>query len=53
VVIEAVVDANEPPMPAKVSARQAAQLAEALAKGTSDGHKIIETIFADKVRELV
>jgi hypothetical protein len=40
-------------MPAKVSARQAAQLAEALANGTSDGHKIIETIFADKVRELV
>ena len=53
VVIEAVVDPNEPPMPAKVTAKQAAHLAEALAKGTADGHKIIETILADKVRELV
>jgi pyruvate dehydrogenase (quinone) len=53
VVIEAVVDPNEPPMPAKVTARQAAHLAEALAKGTADGHKIIDTILTDKVRELV
>jgi pyruvate dehydrogenase (quinone)/pyruvate oxidase len=53
VVIEAVVDPNEPPLPAKVTARQAGHLAEALAKGTADGHKIIETILTDKVRELV
>jgi pyruvate dehydrogenase (quinone)/pyruvate oxidase len=53
VVIEAVVDPNEPPMPPKVTARQAAHLAEALAKGTPDGHKIIETVLSDKVRELV
>ncbi len=53
VVVEAVVDPNEPPMPAKVTARQAAHLAEALAKGTADGHKIIETILSDKIRELV
>ncbi len=53
VVVDALVDTNEPPMPPKVTARQAAHLAEALAKGTADGHKIIETIFKDKVRELV
>jgi pyruvate dehydrogenase (quinone) len=53
VVIEAVVDPNEPPMPAKVTAKQAAHLAEALAKGTPDGHKIIETILKDRIRELV
>ena len=53
VVIEAVVDPNEPPMPPKVTAKQAAHLAEALAKGTRDGHKIIETILSDQVRELV
>jgi pyruvate dehydrogenase (quinone)/pyruvate oxidase len=53
VVVEAVVDPNEPPMPPKATARQAAHLAEALAKGTPDGHKIIETILTDKVRELV
>lgn len=53
VVIEALVDTNEPPMPAKVTARQATKMAEALAKGTADGHKIIETILTDKIRELV
>jgi pyruvate dehydrogenase (quinone)/pyruvate oxidase len=52
-VIEAVVDPNEAPMPAKVTVKQAAHLAEALAKGTTDGRKIIETIFEDKVREMV
>ena len=53
VVIEALVDSNEPPMPAKVTAKQATKMAEALAKGTADGHKIIETILTDKIRELV
>lgn len=53
VVIEAVVDPNEPPMPAKVTARQAAHFIESLAKGTPDRKKLIETIVADKVRELV
>ena len=53
VLIEAVVDPYEPPMPAKVTARQAAHLAESLAKGTPDGRKVMETIFKDKVRELV
>ena len=53
VIVEAVVDPNEPPMPAKVTARQAAHLAESLAKGTPDRRKIIETILEDKIRELV
>ena len=53
VVIEALVDPNEPPMPPSATAKQAAHLAEALAKGTADGHKIIQTILSDKVRELV
>jgi pyruvate dehydrogenase (quinone)/pyruvate oxidase len=52
-VIEAVVDPNEPPMPAKVTPRQAAHFIESLAKGTPDRKKLIETILADKVRELV
>jgi pyruvate dehydrogenase (quinone)/pyruvate oxidase len=53
VVVEAVVDPNEPPMPPKVSARQAAHLAEALAKGTPNGRKIALTIASDKVKEMV
>src|SRR5437763_4060704 len=44
-VVEAVVDPNEPPTPPKVTAKQALHLAEALARGTTDGAGIIETIF--------
>ena len=36
VVIDALVDANEPPVPASVSSRQAINFAEALARGTHD-----------------
>jgi pyruvate dehydrogenase (quinone) len=53
VLIEAVVDPNEPPLPAKVTARQAAHFAESLAKGTPDRRKIMETVLDDKIRELV
>ena len=53
VVIEAVVDPNEPPMPPKVTAKQAAHFAESLARGTPDRRKIVETLVANKVRELL
>jgi pyruvate dehydrogenase (quinone)/pyruvate oxidase len=53
VVIEAIVDPNEPPMPAKVTAKQAAHFAESLARGTPDRRKIIETVVENKVRELL
>ncbi|MFZ0591839.1 MAG: pyruvate oxidase, partial [Bryobacteraceae bacterium] len=51
--IEAVVDENEPPMPAKVKPQQALHFAESIAKGTKDWEKIAATIAKDKVRELV
>ena len=53
VVIEAVVDPNEPPMPPKVTAKQAAHFAEALAKGTPHAGKIALTVASDKVKEMV
>jgi pyruvate dehydrogenase (quinone) len=53
VIIEAVVDPNEPPMPPKVTAKQAAHFAESLARGTPDRRKIIKTVLDDKVRELL
>ncbi|HEV8409679.1 MAG TPA: thiamine pyrophosphate-dependent enzyme [Gemmatimonadaceae bacterium] len=53
VLIEAVVDPNEPPMPGKVKAKQALRFAESLARGTPDRMKIIETIAEDRIRELV
>ncbi len=53
VVIEAVVDPNEPPTPPRITAKQAAHFAEALAKGTPHGGKIALTVLADKVKEMV
>lgn len=53
VVIEAVVDVNEPPMPAKIKPDQAIHFAESLVKGTKDWQKIIKTVTEEKVRELV
>jgi pyruvate dehydrogenase (quinone)/pyruvate oxidase len=53
VLIEATVDPNEPPMPPKIEAKQAANFALALAKGTPRGGRIALTVLSDKVRELV
>jgi pyruvate dehydrogenase (quinone)/pyruvate oxidase len=52
-VIEAVVDPFEPPMPPKVTVKQAAHFAEALAKGTPNRKEIALTVLSDKVREMV
>src|SRR5207302_58862 len=51
--IEAIVDPNEPPMPAKVKPEQALHFAESIARGTKDWEKIAATIAKDKARELV
>lgn len=53
VVIEAVVDPFEPPMPPKVTIDQAEKLAKALARGTPNRKEIALTIASDKVREMV
>jgi pyruvate dehydrogenase (quinone)/pyruvate oxidase len=53
VLIEAVVDPNEPPMPPKATIAQAAKLAESLVRGTPNRGKIALTIASDTVRELV
>ncbi|HEY1795666.1 MAG TPA: thiamine pyrophosphate-dependent enzyme [Stellaceae bacterium] len=53
VLIEAVVDPNEPPMPPKATLRQVTRLAESLARGTPDGGRIARTIASDVIRELV
>jgi pyruvate dehydrogenase (quinone) len=52
-VIEAIVDPFEPPTPPKITAKQAAHFAEALAKGTPHRGKIALTVLADKVKEMV
>ena len=53
VVVEAVVDPHEPPMPPKIEAKQALHFAESLARGTPNRGKIALTVASDTVRELV
>jgi pyruvate dehydrogenase (quinone)/pyruvate oxidase len=53
VLVDAVVDPFEPPMPPKVELEQAAHFAQALIRGEPNRGKIALTVLADRVRELV
>ncbi|HXT01935.1 MAG TPA: thiamine pyrophosphate-dependent enzyme [Elusimicrobiota bacterium] len=53
VLIEGIVDPYEPPMPPKITPRQAAKLAESLARGEPNRLRIAATILEDRVRELI
>ena len=53
VIVEAVVDPFEPPMPPKVTLEQATKFALSLARGEPNREQIALTVFADKVRELI
>jgi pyruvate dehydrogenase (quinone)/pyruvate oxidase len=53
VLVEAVVDPFEPPMPPKITAEQALKFAESLAKGQPERMKIAATVAEDKLRELI
>ena len=52
-VVEVAVDPFEPPMPARVKAKQAIHFAEALIKGEPNGKQIALTIYRDKFAELL
>jgi pyruvate dehydrogenase (quinone)/pyruvate oxidase len=53
VLVDAIVDALEPPMPGKISTRQAAKFAESLVRGEPNRSKIALTIAHDKIREMI
>jgi pyruvate dehydrogenase (quinone) len=53
VIVEAVTDALEPPMPPDIKFEQAKKLAEALARGEPNRVRIGETIFRDRVRDIL
>ncbi|WP_447971926.1 thiamine pyrophosphate-dependent enzyme [Nitrospira sp. M1] len=53
VIVEAIVDPFEPPMPSKVTVEQAAKFAQSLARGEPNREKIALTVLSDKVRELI
>jgi thiamine pyrophosphate-dependent acetolactate synthase large subunit-like protein len=50
--VEAIVDPNEAPMPARVRPKQAVHMAEALARGQPNRARIGLTLFRNKVRDL-
>ena len=52
VVVEAVVDPFEPPMPPKIEPKQAMHLAESLAKGEPNRKEIALTLIANKIKEM-
>jgi pyruvate dehydrogenase (quinone) len=53
VVVQAVVDPNEPPMPGKVHTDQAIKFAKALLRGEKDAGRIIRTVAENQVREII
>jgi pyruvate dehydrogenase (quinone)/pyruvate oxidase len=53
VVVQVVVDTNEPLLPPKITREQALNFAEALAKGEPDRVKIAMSALQAKVREMI
>lgn len=53
VIVDAVVDPLEPPMPPKVTLEQVARFAQALLRGQPNRERIALTVLSDRVRELV
>ena len=51
--VEAVVDPYEPPMPPRITTKQAANMAKALMRGEPHAGRIALTLFRDKVHELL
>jgi pyruvate dehydrogenase (quinone) len=53
VVVEAVVDPNEPPLPGNITVEQSIHFAEALAKDEKNRWKVLKTLAENKIREVV
>ena len=53
VVVQAIVDPLEPPLPPKITAEQARKFAMSLVRGEPNREKIALTVLGDRVRELV
>ena len=53
VLVQALVDPHEPPLPAKITLEQAAKFAKSLVRGEPNRDRIALTVLGDRVRELV
>jgi pyruvate dehydrogenase (quinone) len=51
--VDAIVDPFEPPLPAKISTKQAARFAESLVRGEPYRGRIVLTITEDRVKEMI
>ncbi len=52
-VVQAVVDPFEPPLPAKITLKQATKFGESLLRGEPNRERIALTAISDKIRELI
>lgn len=53
VLIEAVIDPFEPPMPPKIAYSHAKHFSEAMLRGQPGRNEILKTIMKDKIREVI
>ena len=53
VVVQAVIDPFEPPLPGKITTEQAWQFAKAIARGTEDRWALMKTVVENKIREVI
>ncbi|MGZ8422693.1 MAG: pyruvate oxidase, partial [Nitrospira sp.] len=53
VVVQAVIDPFEPPLPGKITTAQAWQFVKAVARGTEDRWALMKTVVENKIREVV
>jgi pyruvate dehydrogenase (quinone)/pyruvate oxidase len=53
VLIEAVVDPQEPPLPPTITMTDTKNFIEAIARGTPEGTRILTTVMKDKAREII
>jgi pyruvate dehydrogenase (quinone) len=53
VVIDAIVDPYEPPLPGHINSKQAFHFMESMMRGEKDRWDIIKTVLKDKIREVV
>ena len=53
VVVQAIVDPLEPPLPGQITLHQALQFGKALARGQKDRWDILKTVVENKIREVI
>ena len=53
VVVQAVIDPFEPPLPGKITIEQAWQFTKSIARGTENRWELMKTVVENKIREII